>query len=620
MRVLLWVLGVPVALVLLAIVAVPMFIDEKALVAIAAEQLEAQNGVILRVDGETSLSLFPKVALSTTDVSVDIPDAQTRITARSVSAGVALLPLLGRSIEVDSISVDTVTLRSVAADEEAAKVAALDTSTLSNAELDAFYVARDAAREQAQAQARGAVGALALPLSLEVGELALSDIRVITVDSNDVPISELQLRFLRATGLNIDGRPVPLSAEVFVPGEGGANDIVVTLDASFSTDLEGDTLTLDELAVEITGATADALTLEASGTVALNTQIADLQLALKTGDLTGSGTVRYASFDSPQIDATLAMTELNPALLVLAGPDAAAATEVTATSTEGDTALPLHALRMVDTRAELSIESVVLDAHRLENVAASLRIVDGVATLKPVTATVHDGAIDFEVVFDARYNTATLLTRGGVNDLNVASAVAAVDAGVSARGVANLDWELQGSGASADELTQSLRGPISFQTDDVVLEGFAMEQMFCKGVALVNQEPLTAEFPSDTAFEALSADIQLADGVARLDPLTAKLPAIAFNGNGSIDLASSDLRASFRAQLGAELGELDPACTINERYADLRWPVECKGNLADDPASWCGVNSTEIIKDLAEGEAKRKVQKEAGRLLKKLFN
>jgi hypothetical protein len=47
--------------------------------------------------------------------------------------------------------------------------------------------------------------------------------------------------------------------------------------------------------------------------------------------------------------------------------------------------------------------------------------------------------------------------------------------------------------------------------------------------------------------------------------------------------------------------------------------VECKGNLAGDTADWCGIDATEIVKDLAEGELKRKAEQEAGKLLKKLF-
>jgi uncharacterized protein involved in outer membrane biogenesis len=202
----------------------------------------------------------------------------------------------------------------------------------------------------------------------------------------------------------------------------------------------------------------------------------------------------------------------------------------------------------------------------------------------------------------------------------VGRAVAAMEMPMGASGSADLTWSLQGEGRSAGALTQSLQGPIDFSTDDITLKGIAMERMLCKGIALVNQESLVAEFPADTTFEALSAKIQLQQGTARLNPLTATLPAVSLSGTGALDLESQRLQASLRAQLSPELGEVDPACRVNERYAEIRWPVECRGTLADDPASWCNVNTTEIVKDLAENEAKRKVKEQAGKLLNKLFD
>ena len=235
-------------------------------------------------------------------------------------------------------------------------------------------------------------------------------------------------------------------------------------------------------------------------------------------------------------------------------------------------------------------------------------------------AKIYGGDIDFKARFDGHYNSATVVTSGGVEGVDVGQAVAAMEAGVEAAGIANLTWDLNGQGRSSSALMETLAGPIKFTTDDITLKGFAMEQMVCNGVALVNQESLTAEFPQDTRFTALSADIALAGGEATLQPLTAQLPAVALSGNGELGLESQDLRASFRAQLSPELGELDPACRINERYTELRWPVECAGNLADDPAGWCRIDTAEIIKDLAEGEVKRKVSKEAGKFFNKLFD
>ena len=79
--------------------------------------------------------------------------------------------------------------------------------------------------------------------------------------------------------------------------------------------------------------------------------------------------------------------------------------------------------------------------------------------------------------------------------------------------------------------------------------------------------------------------------------------------------ATLELAETVAAKLGAGLVKLDPACKINERYAAIDWPVACKGKISGDPAEWCGVDTGKIIADMATYEAKRKLKKEAGKLL-----
>ena len=437
---------------------------------------------------------------------------------------------------------------------------------------------------------------------------------MVSVDDAGEVLSELQLRRLHSRDLNLDGRAMPLTAEIAIPGEA---PVSLQLSGAFSADADAATIALKHLEVQIGGATREPLTLTVAGAVNLATQVADIELALRSGALEGGGTLRYARFESPQIDAALALTELNPALLMLAGPAGTGAAG--AAPERGDSALPLHALRLIDTRASLTIEQVVLGAHTLRDVDARLRVLDGVASLDPVSAAVHGGQIEFNAIFDGRYNQASLRTAGGLRALDVGRAMQALEAKLEATGRANLAWTLEARGATRNALTRSLAGPVSVTTQAVTLRKLALERLFCQGVALVNRQPLSAEFPADTAFEALGAEIQLTDGIARLDPFTARLSTIDLRGDGALDLNSQELHANFRAQLAAGLAERDPACRINERYAGLRWPVECRGNLAEDPGSWCRVNVDAVIRDLAENEVKRKIGQEAEKLLKKLF-
>ena len=609
MRALLWTLGIALLLIAVAIIALPLLIDEKALVAIAARQVKERSGIELSVDGAASLSLFPRVSLVSTEVRVEVPDQGSRIQARRLATGVALLPLLRGSVEIDSVIVEGLRIER-RLDSEAAEAVAADTTTLSDAELDAYYALRKRLRESAGAEA--AASALAAPLAFEVGELALTDIRVVSVDDAGEVLSELQLRRLHSRDLNLDGRAMPLTAEIAIPGEA---PLSLQLSGAFSADADAATIALKHLEVQISGATREPLTLTVAGAVNLATQVADIELALRSGALEGGGTLRYARFESPQIDAALALTELNPALLMLAGPASASA----AAPDRDDSALPLHALRLIDTRASLTIEQVVLGAHTLRDVDARLRVLDGVASLDPVSAAVHGGQIEFNAIFDGRYNQASLRTAGGLRALDVGRAMQALEAKLAATGTANLAWTLEARGATRDALTRSLAGPVSVTTQAVTLRKLALERLFCQGVALVNRQPLSAEFPADTAFEALGAEIQLADGIARLDPFTARLSTIDLRGDGALNLNSQALHANFRAQLAAGLAQRDPACRINERYARLRWPVECRGNLAEDPGSWCRVNVDAVIRELAENEVKRKIGQEAEKLLNKLF-
>jgi hypothetical protein len=182
-----------------------------------------------------------------------------------------------------------------------------------------------------------------------------------------------------------------------------------------------------------------------------------------------------------------------------------------------------------------------------------------------------------------------------------------------------MDWQFNSRGATSNQLVGALTGPANLNTDAVVLQDIGIEKMMCEAVALVNQEKLSVALPESSRLQDLSAKVVMRDGKAVLNPLNIDANAVRLGGEGRLDLLSQDFKATFAARIAPELAELDPACEVNERYTDITWPVSCEGNLESDPEGWCGVDTGEIIEELAKGEAKRKIEKEAGRLLDKLF-
>ena len=620
-RALLIVIAVPLVLILAAAILIPLLVDKQRILELAAEEVYKQSGATLQVDGDVGLSIFPTLGVSLGEVSLTMPEGQdSSLSAKGLEIGVKVIPLLSREIAIDGISLDGVVVRTVTKPAPAP----VDTSQYSEEELQAFYARRKAAMEAA-GEPSSTEAALAVPLALNVARLSITDSRMeMTETGGDTTVIEL-LR-LEATDLNLDGRAIPVESEVRIPGEQATT---IEFSGQLLVSQQSQVLGLQDMDVRVTGVTPEVIELQTSGEVDINRQVADLDLHLSTGETRAQGQVRYAGLESPQIDAKLRLNLFTPALLALAGPEAAAA-EGSAAGDDPDgedTALPVEAVRLMDTRANLTIDKLIWDAHTVTDLKARLRVVDGVARLSSVTGQVHGGQLDMNASLNAKHPEARINTEGGLTGVDIAQVLESVESEPIMSGKVDLNWKLHGRGNTSGAITQTLKGPIKLLASDAVLKEMGVEQMMCEAIALVNQEALSATFPGESSFTALSVDINLGGGKAKLQPLRAQLGEIGLKGTGSLDLTSMDFNATFKAKVSAGLEKLDPACRVNERITSIDWPVKCKGNVTGEPADWCSVDSGEIIEDLAENELKRQAQKEvekkygkgAGDALKKIF-
>jgi AsmA protein len=601
---------VPVALVILLLLLVPLFLDKEKILELATSTVKEKTGATLLVAGPVDLSLFPRFGISLQEVSLTMPqETEPGLQVRSLELGMRLIPLLSGRLELQALRLDGLHSR-IPATEKPPQV---DTSKMTDEELDQYYAKRRSVQTEAGAAASG--NALALPLALNVQALDITNSKVELLNADDAPPTVINIEHFAAQDLNLEMRPISVQAKIQITGTQAAE---LTLDGSLRFDEQRQLALLDKMELTVSGVAASAVTLKTEGEIDIGSQVADLQLALQIGDTRGEGTLRYAAFESPLIDTVLHFNLLDPALLALAGPEAAAAPETETAG--GDDPLPLEALRSVDTKAELTVDKAALGAHTINTLQLSLRAVEGVIHIKSLTGQVHGGQLALKGTFNGKHNTATLKTNAKLTGLDIASALAATEVGPVATGSASLKWKLSSRGRTQNELMASLMGPINLTTQELVLQDIGIERMLCTAVALTNQEALTATFPPSTSFTTLGADIQLADGMAKLQPLLAELAHISLKGNGAYNLLSRDFEATFKASLSPELETLDRACRVSKRITSIDWPVDCEGNANGEPSSWCKVDTQEIIEDMTKNEAQRQLKKNAGKLLDKLFN
>jgi len=597
----------PMALVVVALLLLPLLVDKARILELATNMLKEQTGVALAVRGDIGLRLFPSTGVSLEDVSLVMPqEDEPRLQVQSLQLGLRLVPLLSGEVAIDRLDLTGLEYR-VAAGEQGDEV---DTSVLSDAQLDDYY----AQRRREKAAAGDAAGALAIPLALEVATLNVTDSRLLLENAEGGAPTVIDLQRLKASDLNLEARPISLAATVILPGE----QLELDTEATLLVDQAQQSVTIEQLVLEASGATAQAIELQARGTADLNRQTANLELSVASGDTRGEGSLVYAALESPVIDADMHFNRFDPAVFALAGPQATTAADSPA---GGDDPLPLAALRDIDTRATLAIDEVLLAGrHRVQALQIQLRALEGVVEVISMTGEVYGGQLAAQATFNGRQNTATLETRGEVRDLDIAAALAGAGTKPLATGQASLGWELQGAGRTRNELVNALAGPLTLQTSQVVLQDIGVERLLCEAVALSNRETLSAQFSSNTSFKALGANIQLAEGTATLRALRAELDHVTLTGSGSYTLLDGNFDTTFKARLSPELESLDRACRVSKRLTAIDWPLDCSGNIDGEPGKWCKVDAEAIVKDLSVNEAQRKIEKKAGKLLEKLFN
>ncbi len=491
-RIILAIIAIPLLLVIAAAILIPLLVDKDKILELAAAQVEQQTGATLRVAGEVGLTVFPTLGVSLADVSLDMPDEQQpSLRARGLDIAVQVMPLLSGTVAIDGIILDGVIVKMVTEPDPAP----VDTSRMNDRELQAFYARRQAEREAA-GQSAGTGSALAVPLALNVQRLEVTDSRLEVTEAGGAT-TVVELRRLEGRDLNLDGRAIPLEADIVLAGE---EPLTIALAGSVVVNADTMIVGLEGLDVELTGAAPERISLKTSGQVDINRQVADLKLEASIAETRAEGELRYAGFESPQIDTQLRMNLFNPAIFAVAGPEAAATSGTQDEPVEsGDIPLPLDALRVMDTRASLTIDKLLLAPHEVQDLDVKLRVANGNARLQKVTGRVHGGELEMNGTLDASRALARFDTTGSLEGVDIAQVLAALESEPLMTGAADLGWTLQGAGNSSEALIDSLAGPIRLLARDAILRDMSVEQMMCEAVALVNQETPRPACSSDHA-------------------------------------------------------------------------------------------------------------------------
>ena len=639
MLVILWIVGALVAIAVLAMLLVPMFIDEQALLDLAQEQVQTQAGGELIVEGDAELSFFPRFGLILEETTLNLPaeteyDQDINATITELDVGLSLLPLLGGNIDIGTIVIAGVTADIT--EPRALPPAPEPRPIMSDREWEKRgEIIRQTKEQERQRQLNEGGGVSGIAILAEA--IQIEDITVIQRTRDGELSNEIRIAALTLTDVNTRNEPMQLEGALTVLGDGSTAPLDIALDGAIRIASDFSKIEIQDLQTEVIGALTKPVESALNGAFVMSPAKADFTLSasLPGGDVTGQ--LVWSALESPEIKLDINTARLDADQIQPAPPPASAATgsapatEATpattpAASEAGSSApvpLPVGPLRDLDLEMRVAANELIAGGQTISDAQVFMRVRDGVANIDYIRGVLHQGQLDTRVMLNARRPVVEAEVEGGLKGVNMDLLLASMGNTDAASGRIEMSWELEAEGVTADDLMTALDGDVTANGQDLMLQKVSVQGLVCNAVAIVNKISPISDLPTNTPITDLSLAVDFDDGMGDIEKLRFSTPGVELKGSGDIDLGSMDFGFRMEGQVNNEIMEVSPLCVIDQRYAGVDWPVDCAGNLASESGAACKVDVATIAEQILKNEAQQQMQdaieEKASSFIKKLF-
>ena len=640
MLVILWIAGGLVAVVALAMLLLPMFVDEQALLDMAQAQVKNQTGGELVVEGETELSFFPRFGLRIESTSLDLParteyDPSISASIDELDVGLSLLPLLSGNIDIGTIVIAGVTADIT--EPQALPPAPEPRPIMSDREWEKrgelIRQSKEQERQRLLSENAGISGFAVLAEAIQI-----QDITLIQRTRDGELSNDIRIEYLTLTEVNTRNEPMRLEGALTVLGDGSTAPLAIALDGSIRVAADFSRIDIENLETNVAGALTQPVESVLNGAFIVSPAKADFTLnaTIPGGDVAGQ--LIWSALESPEIKldittARLDVDQIQPAPLPASSPSAAPASDTppppTSAPVDSDSGtpvpvpLPVGPLRDLDLEMRIAAEALIAGGQSISDAQVFLRVRDGVAHIDYVRGVLHQGQLDTRMMLNARRPVVEVEVEGGLKGVNMDLLLASVGNTDAATGRIEMGWDIETAGVTSEDLIAALDGDISAGGQDLVLQKVSVQGLVCSATALVNKIPPIAGLPTNTPITDLSLAVDFDEGVGDIEKLRFSTPGIVMKGSGDIDLASMDFGFRMEGQVNNEITQVSPLCVIDQRYAGVDWPVVCSGNLVSESGAACTVDVASIAEQILKNEAQQQMQdtieEKAGSFIKKLF-
>lgn len=523
MRALLIFLAAVVVIILGLWATLVLYFDEEKLKQIATEQVRAQTGRELIINGPLKLDFFPGISIVATDVELSGPENYSGpdlFTADEFRMSLSLMPLLSGNVETGDIGLQEAELN---IHTDLAGVSSLDGLTGGGAPA-------------ASDSAGGSVSTGQIRLSgirLNVSDAATDSRQVFVVDrlqvdsfSYDKPVP---FEFRGSVGEPPVISDIDLRGEVVVPSGAGPIQIArLEVDANLSG--------LD-MALSGSGEIQPGPPMAAS--------FSDGRIRL--GESEFSTAFSFIDGPRPNIEATLEGALLDVDALLASMP-AAPAQSPAADGAEASGESPLLLLRDMDMDAELVLEEMKISGLTLSSIRTRVLARNGVVRIDPLSGALAGGRLDAVGRVDLNVEPPSL-SLSPVFDLeNLGQALAPWGMDRFLTGSGMLDLDLNASGLDVKSILGSLNGGGDYDFRNGSIKGVNLDGMVQSLAARNIAEAVRTGVGGTTAFQTLEGKVSIEDGTISLPGMQIITELLGISGDVRLGMADLSLDGQIRLE------------------------------------------------------------------------
>ena len=276
------------------------------------------------------------------------------------------------------------------------------------------------------------------------------------------------------------------------------------------------------------------------------------------------------------------------------------------------TLLPTELLRGLNIKGDLKIGQLQITNLHSEKIQLGTNAKNGVIRLHPIKANMYKGSYNGDIKLDVRGNTPYIAMNENLNNINIGPLIKDMMDKDIIEGTTNLNAKLTARGNTIPDIRKTLNGSAGFEFKDGFVKGIDIYYYKNKLDALRNNTaPPVKDKNAKTEFAKLKGTLNIKNGIAKNNDLSATMPLARVIGKGTINFVaqSIDYTAYAKVTSSAKVHQGKTYAQINKPAL----PVHIKGPLTKPEISvdYQSVLKAEARKkiDKKKAEAKRELDK-----------